>query len=106
MVPAVIADRVSASGERPDNLWLSLYKPSQEEERGLYVVPVEYFHEAQGAGIVGAIIVGECELTGTGRQSGKGAAVEVQVWPHGLEAEPGGKARDPNTAKNFRNHLD
>jgi len=62
---------------------------SDEEKSCVDIVLREDFQQAQGVWVVGAIVVSQCELPGSARQAGEGAAEPLSGGRHGLVAGGG-----------------
>src|ERR1700693_2834166 len=86
MSEGVVADDVSGLDDLAGNLRLLVDVASDQKKSCVYVVFCENFEQAQGVRVVGAVVVGECELARSGGQSGEGFSVPLRSWSHGLVA--------------------
>ncbi len=76
MVPTMVAYNVTGFGECANDVWLLLDEAAEDKERRLHIMLRQHIHQPERAGIVGAVVIGECQLARAGRQSNERASVE------------------------------
>jgi len=89
MGEGVVADDVAGLDDLAGELGALVDVASDQEKSCVDIVLREDFQQAQGVWVVGAIIVSQCELPGSARQAGEGAAEPLSGGRHGLVAGGG-----------------
>src|SRR5580700_1032650 len=105
MVPTMVADYMSSRDECASDLRLLPDEPSQHEEGSLHVVPGEHIRQLEGVGIIGPVVVGQCDVGRAAWQSDEAVAIDLRRRPHGLEASPGCHSGDRDSTESFGEHL-
>jgi len=84
MSEGVVANDVAGLDEGASDFGMLANVQSDQKKSGVDVMFGEDFEELQSVGGVGAVIVGEGELAGGARQSGKSLAIPLAGRRHGL----------------------
>ena len=84
MGEGVVADNVAGLDDRAGNLRLLLDVASNQKKSGVNVVFREDFQQALGVRVVGAIVVGQCDLARAARQSDESSSIPLRRRGHGL----------------------
>ena len=80
----VVADGVAGFGDVASNVGALLHVASDQEKSGMNLVLGQDLQQTQSVRVVGAVVVGECDLPGSARHPGESSTTPLAAGSHRL----------------------